>query len=71
VRIRVHYNKYTVSQGLPWSLHTSQACFQASHIEFKVPVETEEKPNLKTNPRYFIKAEGTITWDGTKAIIIA
>ena len=69
--MRIHYNKQTVKKGLPWSIHTSKFCAQASHITFKCPVETEEKPDKKTNPRYFIKCNGHIQWQGKKAFIHA
>ncbi len=67
--IRLHYNKQSEKTGLPWTLHTSKACLTASHVVINVPVETEEKPNRKTNPRYFIKCNGSIKWNKTVAII--
>lgn len=67
--IRLHYNKFQAPKGLPWTLHTSKKCHIASHVIFQVPVETEEKPSNKTNPRYFLKCQGNIEWEGTRAII--
>lgn len=67
--IRLHYNKVQASKGLPWTLHTSKGCMSASHVNIKVPIETEEKPNNKTNPRYFLKCHAIITWNGTIAIL--
>jgi hypothetical protein len=69
MRIRLHYNKFKAKFGLPWTLHTSKRCFIASHVLINVPVETEEHPDKKTNPRYFLKCDGDIHWTGTKAII--
>jgi hypothetical protein len=69
MRIRLHYNKFKARHGLPWTLHTSKKCYIASHVVFKVPVETEERPDKKTNPRYFLKCDGDIKWTGTKAVI--
>ena len=69
MRIRLHYNKHKVKDGLPWTLHTSKNCFSASHVQILVPVETEEKPEKRTNPRYFLKCEGEIEWSGTEAKI--
>jgi hypothetical protein len=34
-----------------------------------VPLETEERPNKKKNPRYFLKCDGRIVFDGTVAKI--
>ena len=62
--IRVHYNKQTVKKGLPWTIHTSKTCAQAKHVVFNVPVQTEERPDKKSNPRYFIRCNGTPTWYG-------
>ena len=58
--IRVHYNKKTAKDNKPWTVHTSKNCIQASHVYFKFPVETEERPEKKKNPRYFLKCKGRI-----------
>jgi hypothetical protein len=69
--IRFHFNKQRASKGLPWTLHTSKACLSAAHVVFKgVRLETEEKPERKTNPRYFLKCKGSIEWDGDVAVIV-
>jgi hypothetical protein len=56
-------------RGDPWVLHTSKGCFSASHVIFNVKTETEEKPNRRCNPRYFLTCNGLIKWDGSIAII--
>lgn len=61
--IRLHYNRQGERKGFPWTLHTSQGCFPASHVVISVPCVTEEKPKKKTNPRYFVKVHGVIHWD--------
>lgn len=68
MKIRLHYNKFKALKGFPWTLHTSRKCHSASHVIFNVPVETEEKPENKNNPRYFLKCDGNITWNKTIAI---
>ena len=70
VKIRIHYNRFKVKQGLPWTLHTYKKCYSASHIRITVPCSTEEKPHLRSNPRYFILVEGEIEWDGSVAIVV-
>ena len=70
MKIRIHYNKFKVKEGLAWTLHTYKKCYSASHIIIKRPCTTEEKPDKKHNPRYFILCEGEIVWDGTIATII-
>lgn len=67
--LRVHFNKLTASKGLPWTIHSSKSCIQASHVIFSVPVETEEKPDKKCNPRYFIKCRGRVRFESTVAFI--
>ncbi len=70
MKIRLHYNKFRAKNGLPWTLHTSKKCHAASHVTFEVPVETEEKPDRKSNPRYFLVAHGNIKWKGTIARVV-
>lgn len=70
MKIRLHYNKHGANKELPWTLHTSKGCFPASHVIMKAGCETEEKPEKKANPRYFIVCKGTIVWDGTVATIV-
>ncbi len=67
--IRLHYNKRMSEKGLPWTLHTAKGCLSAQHVVIKVPVETEEHPERKTNPRYFLKCKGSIGWIGSTAVI--
>jgi hypothetical protein len=67
--IRFHYNKHGAPKGMPWTLHTSKGCFPASHVVFQAGIETEEKPEKKANPRYFLKCDGDITWEGTVATV--
>ncbi len=65
--IRFHYNKQNEKKGLPWTLHTSRQCISASHVLFHVPIETEENPKKKNNPKYFLKCNGNIRMSGTIA----
>ncbi len=67
VIIRFHYNKQNEKKGLPWTLHTSRQCVSASHVLFHVPIETEENPKKKSNPKYFLKCNGNIRMSGTIA----
>lgn len=68
--IRVHYNRFGTQKGLPWTVHTSKFCAAASHVSFEVPTQTEECPKKKTNPRYFIKCFGRVSWKGKTAVIV-
>jgi hypothetical protein len=71
MKIQLHYNKHRVKDGLPWTLHTHKGCFAASHVVFNMFCETEEKPNRKTNPRYFLTCKkAKIRWEGTVATIL-
>lgn len=69
LKIRLHYNKFGAPNGKPWTLHTSKACHSAAHVIFNVPLETEERPQKKTNPRYFLVCRGKIRWEGSTAFI--
>lgn len=70
MKIRLHYNKQNAAYGLPWTIHTSKGCFPASHVKFFTNVETEERPDKKSNPKYFLVCHGNIRWDGSVAIIL-
>ena len=67
--IRFHYNKQKAKNNLPWTLHCSNQCISASHVIFNVPIETEENPKKKNNPRYFLKCNGKIRMNGTIAYV--
>jgi hypothetical protein len=67
--VRLHYNRQGARLGLPWTLHTSHGCHAAAHVEILVPIETEEKPTKRTNPRYFLKARARIAWKGSTAVL--
>lgn len=67
--IRFHYNRQQAANGKPWTLHTSKGCFSAAHVVFETPLETEEKPEKKQNPRYFLKCNGRIVWYGNTAVV--
>lgn len=69
MKIRIHYNKRNAKLGLPWTVHTSKACFSASHIHIGTLVESEEQPDKKTNPRYFMVCNGQLKFKGTVAYI--
>lgn len=68
--IRFHYNRQASAKGLPWTLHTSKACHKASHVRFLVPTETEEKPDKRRNPRYFMVCRGIIKFEGAVATVV-
>ena len=55
--VRIHFSRNKEKVGLPWSVLTSKGCHHASNVivEPGCNVSTENKPNNKTNPRYFIK----------------
>jgi hypothetical protein len=65
----IHFNRQREKVGLPWTVHNRGTCHAASHIEIHVPMYSEEKPQLKTNPRYFFTCKGYLHWDGSTAII--
>jgi hypothetical protein len=69
VVIRVHYNRGSARSGLPWSIHTSKSCHQAEHVIFRVRAETEECPSRRSNPKYFIRCNGTLHWEGKTAVV--
>ena len=60
MKIRLHYNKHRAKEGLPWTIHTSKKCIPAAHVTFEVPLETEEKPEKRDNPRYFLVTQGEV-----------
>lgn len=70
MKIRLHFNKQQAAKGLPWTLHTSKGCFSASSVTLYCPTWTEEKPKKKSNPRYFLVADGDILWNGKAACIL-
>lgn len=56
----IHFNKFRVKNGLPWTVHNRGVCHAASHVEILVPMFSEERPHLKTNPRYFFTCRGFV-----------
>jgi hypothetical protein len=69
MKIRLHYNRTGALNGKPWTLHTSKGCMLASHVRILCPVETEERPLKRSNPRYFLVCDGTVRWRGSVATI--
>lgn len=55
---RIHFNKHEKC----WSVHNRNKCYLVEHIDFvcynKDCIRTEEQPNRKTNPRFFIRVFG-------------
>lgn len=53
---RIHFNK----QKQCWSVHNRKICYLVDHIIFNNigHLETQEKPNNKSNPRYFLICYG-------------
>lgn len=54
---RIHFNK----QKQMWSVHSGGKCHMVSHLVIKTQIESEEKPERKSNPRYFFKTIGVLT----------
>lgn len=65
----IHFNKHRQKVGLPWTIHNRGICHAASHVIIEVTMESEEKPHLKSNPRYFFTCKGYLHWDGNIAYI--
>ena len=68
--IRIHHNRRGAPK-LPWTIHTSRGCWGCSHFTIGpgVVMESEEKPDNKNNPRYFLKVRGVLSWRGSAAHI--
>jgi hypothetical protein len=64
--LRIHFNKPKQC----WSVHHKGVCHMIKHLMINVPVESQEKPNKKSNPRFFFICKGnlTIKSDGTGII---
>jgi hypothetical protein len=71
MKIRVHFNKKNAKDGLPWTVHTSKACIPAAHVLIHIPIESEEKPLNKTNPRYFFVCNGIIELEQDNTVVIS
>ena len=66
----IHFNKQRVSKGFPWTVHNKGTCHPVAHLHIVVPMESEEKPYLPSNPRYFFTCQGFVHTfkDGTLII---
>lgn len=53
----MHFNKPGSSRGTPWTVHYRGVCHIVAAIDCQVPMTSEWKPNLKTNPRAFFTAQ--------------
>ena len=62
---RIHFNK----QKQCWSVHNRGVCHMASHLQIHVPMESQERPDLRSNPRYFFVCKGFLSWEGKTAVI--
>jgi hypothetical protein len=69
ITLRLHYSKQGAFKGKPWTVHCSQGCFGATHVEMHGTFQTEENPNKASNPRYFIKCFGTFHYEGKTLIV--
>ena len=56
----IHFNRQRVSKGFPWTVHNRGTCHAVSHLHIAVPMESEEKPYLPNNPRYFFTCQGFV-----------
>lgn len=65
----IHFNRQRAKHGTPWTVHNRGKCHPAAHIKIEVTMESEEKPWLKTNPRYFFTCKGFLHWEGDTAVI--
>jgi len=53
----MHFNKSGSVLGTPWTVHYKGICYIVSAIECHVPMKSEWKPYLKSNPRAFFTAQ--------------
>lgn len=67
----IHFNRQRAKDGFPWTVHYRGACLPAAHVKILVPMESEEKPHLKTNPRYFFTCKGFVRHVGNTIEITA
>ena len=68
---RLHFNKVAERRGDPlvWSVQTSAGCFHAAHVVITGRIETENKPERKSNPRYFLAGRGRVDQVGDTIFI--
>ncbi len=67
----IHFNKHREAAGLPWTVHVRGQCIPAAHVKILVPVESREKPDKKSNPRYFFACRGLVTVDDDNVVTIS
>lgn len=63
MRMRLHVNRNEMRKGAKgkvWTIHTSKACIPATHVDIRVPAETEYRPDFRSNPKVFIRVEGEL-----------
>ena len=61
VEIVVHFNKFNMKQGFPWTVHIRGICIPASGVIWDgVNPETVWKPEKPTNPRGWIRCKGRV-----------
>jgi hypothetical protein len=55
--VDIHFNRQREKEGFPWTVHYQGKCLAARHVVFglRVYTETRERPDLPTNPRYFVR----------------
>lgn len=53
----MHFNKPGSKHGTPWTVHYKGVCHIVKGIQCQVPMNSEFKPNKKTNPRAFFTAQ--------------
>jgi len=56
-------NKREISKGaagMPWTIHTAQACIPARSVEIRVPCQTEYTPEKPRNPKVFLVARAHV-----------
>jgi hypothetical protein len=55
----MHFNKPKSGEGTPWTVHYRNTCYIVKEIRCLVPMISEWKPNLKSNPRAFFTAQAS------------
>ena len=62
VKIIVHFNKFNMNQGFPWTVHIRGQCIPAAEVVWDgVAPQTVWKPEKPTNPRGWIECKGSVT----------
>lgn len=60
----IHFNRQREKLGMPWTVHNKGKCHPAAHVIIETKMESEEKPHLRSNPRYFFTCKGFVHHEG-------